>query len=96
MGIVVKEKSTNRIVGVCIAGMYPDVPNSFSTIHQVAVHPVYQHKGIASAMIQHVVDAAHKRSPVIFLGVLIGNPAERLYRKLGFRRGPVYSDFLVE
>ena len=96
MGVVVKEARTSRIVGVCIAGIYPDVPNCFSTIHQVAVHPLFQHQGIASAMISHVVDAARRRSPVILLGVTIGNPAQRLYRRLGFRQGPVYSDYLFE
>lgn len=95
MGVVVKDSAANGIAGVCIAGMYPDVPNRFSTIHQVAVHPLFQHRGIASAMIRHVIDIAYKSSPVILLGVLVGNPAEKLYRRLGFRRGPIYSDYLV-
>ena len=93
MGVVVKEWRTNQIVGVCIAGKYPDVPNDFSTIHQLAVHPSFQRRGIATAMIRQVLDTAHKCSPVILLGVLHGNPAETLYHKLGFRRGPVYSDY---
>lgn len=96
MGVVVKECETNRIVGVCIAGKYPDVPNDFSTIHQVAVHPSFQRRGIAAAMIRQVLNIAHICSPVILLGVLHGNPAETLYQKLGFRRGPVYSDYQFE
>lgn len=89
-GTIVKTKDTNQIAAVCIAGIYPDSKNSFSTIHQVSVLPTYRKKGLAKTMILNSINTAHKTSPVIGLGVLIGNPAELLYQKLGFISGPAY------
>lgn len=89
-GTIVKTKDTNKIAAVCIAGIYPDSPNGFSTIHQVSVLPTYRRQGLAQAMLLNSIGAAHATSPVIGLGVLVGNPAELLYQKLGFVAGPAY------
>lgn len=89
-GTIAKTKNTNKIAAVCIAGIYPDSINSFSTIHQVSVLPVYRRQGLAQAMILNSINAAHINSPVIGLGVLVGNPAELVYQKLGFIAGPAY------
>lgn len=94
-GTIVKVKDTNKIIAVCIAGIYPDSQNNsstkfFSTIHQVSVLPAYRKQGIAQAMIMNSINTAHVISPVIGLGVLVGNPAELLYQKLGFISGPSY------
>lgn len=89
-GTIVKTKDTNKIIAVCIAGIYPDSSNNFSTIHQVSVLPAYRKQGIAQAMIMNSINTAHMISPVIGLGVLVGNPAELLYQKLGFIAGPEY------
>lgn len=90
LGTIVKTKDRNKIVGVCIAGIYPDSKNNFSTIYQVSVLPEYRRQGIAKAMILNSINHAHKVSPVIGLGVLVGNPAEILYQNLGFIKGPEY------
>jgi ribosomal protein S18 acetylase RimI-like enzyme len=92
-GTIVKTKDTNKIIAVCIAGIYPDSQNDFSTIHQVSVLPAYRKQGIAQAMIMNSISTAHMNSPVIGLGVLAGNPAELLYQKLGFIAGPAYYSF---
>jgi ribosomal protein S18 acetylase RimI-like enzyme len=89
-GTLAKSKETNKIAAVCIAGIYPDSRNSFSTIHQVSVLPAYRKQGLAKAMILNSINAAHMTSPAIGLGVLVGNPAEVLYEKLGFISGPAY------
>lgn len=89
-GTIVKTKDTNKIIAVCIAGIYPDSTNNFSTINQVSVLPEYRKQGIAKAMIMNTINMAHIISPVIGLGVLVGNPAELLYQKLGFFYGPEY------
>ncbi len=94
MSVVAKCTDTHEIVGVCIAGIYPDSADNFSTIHQVSVLPQYQRRGIAAAMMGYSISAAHRVSPVITLGVLIGNPAEHLYRKLGFAPGPSYNNLI--
>lgn len=92
---LVRRKSTQSLVGVCMAGVYPDSPNRFATIHQVAVLPKCRGRGLAKAMILNTISTAHRESPVINLGVLVGNPAEKLYRDLGFRPGPEYSDWSI-
>lgn len=89
---VAKDKETSKIVGVCIAGIYPGSSNNFSTIHQVSVLPLYRREGIAKMMMAHTINTAHLVSPVIGLGVLVGNPSENLYRKLGFISQPSYTD----
>lgn len=93
-GTIVKTKDTSKIVAVCIAGIYPDSLNNFSTIHQVSVLPAYRRQGIAQAMIMNSINTAHMISPVIGLGVLVGNSAELLYQKLGFIAGPAYFSLI--
>jgi ribosomal protein S18 acetylase RimI-like enzyme len=96
LSVVAKEKETSKIVGVCIAGIYPDSPNKFSTIHQVSVVPYYRRQGIAEMMMTYSISAAYSLSPVIGLGVLVGNPAENLYRKLGFVAEPSFTDLTLK
>lgn len=90
-GRVAKEKETQKMVGVCIAGIYPASSDNFSTIHQVSVLPAYRRQGIAENMMRSAISTAHTVSPVIGLSVLVGNPAENLYQKLGFTPRPSYS-----
>lgn len=92
--IVARDIRTNEIAGVCMAGIYPDSRNHFSTIHQVSVRPEYQNRGLARSMMQYSISAAHSTSPVITLQVLIGNPAVHLYEKLGFVAGPSFTDMV--
>ena len=47
-------------------------------------------------MMLNSIDKANSISPVITLGVMVGNPAELLYRKIGFLRGPEYSELHYE
>ncbi len=95
IGTLVRQCEGNAIAGVCIAGIYPDSPNNFSTIHQVSVRPDFRRRGLAQAMMLHSIGKASSISPVITLGVMVGNPAESLYRKLGFVAGPKYSELYV-
>ena len=94
MSNVVRDEGSREIAGVCIAGIYPDSANNFSTIHQVSVRPKYRRMGIAKAMILKSITEASSVSPVITLGVLCGNPAETLYREVGFVAGPSYSELI--
>lgn len=84
LSTIVREAANNDIVGVCIAGIYPDSPNNFATIHQVSVLSDYRRNGIARAMMSRSINSAYTISPVITLSVMVGNPAEHLYNKLGF------------
>jgi ribosomal protein S18 acetylase RimI-like enzyme len=98
MSNTVKSKDNNKIAGVCIAGIYPDSEaystSKFATIHQVSVRPEYRRKGIAKAMMLKSINDASNISPVMTLGVLKDNPAEKLYYEVGFRAGDSYSELL--
>ncbi|MCL2285321.1 MAG: GNAT family N-acetyltransferase [Firmicutes bacterium] len=96
MSNTVKSKGNNEIVGVCIAGMYPDSENycirRFATINELAIKPEYQRRGIGKAMTLKSINDASSISPLMTLGVSIGNhPAELLYENIGFIAGPSYS-----
>lgn len=52
----------------------------------IATLPRARRRGVASAMVCHLVTRAHmSRATLTFLTVLAGSPAQALYRHLGFR-----------
>lgn len=54
-------------------------------VHQIQILPARQGQGIGEAVLRELLtDAAHANVPVS-LSVLHGNPARRLYERLGFR-----------
>ncbi|WP_423382401.1 GNAT family N-acetyltransferase [Burkholderia sp. LMG 32019] len=54
-------------------------------VHQIQILPAHQGRGIGEAVLNALLaDAARARVPVS-LSVLHGNPARRLYERLGFR-----------
>ncbi|MBJ9966886.1 GNAT family N-acetyltransferase [Burkholderia seminalis] len=54
-------------------------------IHQIQILPAHQGRGIGDAVLRALLaDAAREHVPVS-LSVLHGNPARRLYERLGFR-----------
>ena len=93
MGTIVLSRADRRIIAVCLAGIYPDSPNDFATVHQVSVHPDHRRRGVARAMLMNTISKAARRSPVITLGVLKGNPAMQLYESVGFIAGCEYGDY---
>lgn len=97
---IVKSKNDNKIAGVCITGIYPNSLEystaNFATIHEISVKPIYQRNGIAKAMMLKAISEASVISPIITLGVLIGNPSEILYKKLGFLPGSSYSELIYK
>lgn len=92
-GTIVRTCDSHKIVAVCLAGIYPDACDNFSTIHQVSVLPEHRRKGVAEAMIRNTINTAYQHSPVISLGVMAGNPAKKLYSKIGFISGMEYNDY---
>jgi ribosomal protein S18 acetylase RimI-like enzyme len=53
-------------------------------LRAIEIHPEYQGKGIATAIVNRIIaDGVQKMKPV-FLRVLRVNPAKRLYDRLGF------------
>lgn len=50
----------------------------------IRVAPEHQNRGIGTHLILHVLRDAHRRGLPVSLRVLKGNPARRLYERLGF------------
>ncbi len=50
-----------------------------------AVVPEFRGQGIGAAMISDLIQAARSLYPAVSLSVSQGNPAQRLYERLGFR-----------
>ncbi len=89
--VVAKEKASGKIVGSCVAGLNPKMPNGFAGISDFFVLPQYRRMGIAQGLLRHSITAAHVHTPVIKLHVFVGNTAERLYRKNGFVSGAKFT-----
>lgn len=69
------------IVGGCYISLFEDIP----TIMGVCTMPEARGRGIATALLERAVaDIISPANPVTCLFVERGNPAERLYRGLGF------------
>ncbi len=70
-----------RPVGGCYLTLYEDIP----TVMGVYTVPAAQGRGVATALLAAVVDGLiAEGQPAHCLYVRVGNPAERLYRALGF------------
>lgn len=68
-------------IGGCYASLYEDIP----TIMGVYTLPEYRGRGVATALLAHVVVAVTRPDNLtVCLYVEHGNPAEHLYRQLGF------------
>ncbi len=55
-------------------------------IYAVGTLPAFRRRGIASALVGHLVREAMAHGDCVCLQVIAGSPAERLYSRLGFRR----------
>jgi ribosomal protein S18 acetylase RimI-like enzyme len=51
----------------------------------VEILPSYQNRGIGSRLVRELLHRAREQGLPVRLQVLLGNPAERLYKRLGFR-----------
>lgn len=49
------------------------------------IHPDYQNKGIGSAVIRDYIDFAEKKNKRIIIKTYKDNPAQNLYKRLGFK-----------
>jgi ribosomal protein S18 acetylase RimI-like enzyme len=53
-------------------------------LDMVLIDPAYQNRGLGTALIAPVLEAAHARGQAVVLQVLKVNPSKRLYERLGF------------
>lgn len=80
--------SSGEKIGTCLA-WWKEVPNGdrYPLVHWVAVKPGYQGKGIAKAMVSHVLKLlqnSENTSPIYLHTQTWSHVAIRLYQKLGF------------
>jgi ribosomal protein S18 acetylase RimI-like enzyme len=54
-------------------------------VHQIQILPSRQGQGVGEAMLRELLAEAARAHVPVSLGVLHGNPARRLYERLGFR-----------
>jgi ribosomal protein S18 acetylase RimI-like enzyme len=84
----------DKPVAAALIGCDPSVPNNFTGISDIGVIPEYRNRGLAEYMIKRALTFAHikNKSQAMRLFVTLGNPAEVLYRKLGFLPGPSFTN----
>jgi ribosomal protein S18 acetylase RimI-like enzyme len=93
--ILVFDKKEHKLIAACIAGISGYCDNDFSEIGDVVVNPWYRKLGLATKMIQHSLSNLHSISPATILCVTVGNPAEHLYRKIGFFPGIKFASMVL-
>ncbi|AIO37496.1 acetyltransferase domain protein [Burkholderia cenocepacia] len=54
-------------------------------VHQLQISPEYQGRGIGQAVLRLVLAEAKDADVAVSLSVMHGNPARRLYERLGFK-----------
>ncbi len=79
---------SGKIVAFCLSGMY----SSFAEIGELCVLPEYRNMGLASYLMARSITDASGKADYVKLFVLIGNPAERLYRSMNFFGGPRFAE----
>jgi|GEM_PF-1790896 len=85
--LVVKDEKTDTIACICLVTEYA----GHTSINFVVTHSDYQRRGLGKLAIQCALNSVYGTYPWMILAVTIGNPAENLYRKMGFRAGVVIS-----
>ncbi|WP_241300026.1 GNAT family N-acetyltransferase [Burkholderia stabilis] len=54
-------------------------------VHQIQILPAHQGRGIGEAVLRELLGDAARENVPVSLSVLHGNPARKLYERLGFR-----------
>lgn len=88
---IIYDRTTGKIIGACLISLWEQWP----LIYDVAVHPSYQGKGLASRMINKALTVLEAQYPVLRLFVTLGNDAELLYHRLGFLPGDEATEMVI-
>jgi ribosomal protein S18 acetylase RimI-like enzyme len=51
----------------------------------ISLLPEFQGKGIGGKILTDIINSAHKKNKIVCLHVAPGNPAKKLYERLGFK-----------
>lgn len=89
---LVIHRASGRVAGLCLAGAHPEASCPlYSFVADIAVLPEFRGQGLAAFMLCRAVTEAAGAYPLAGLCVTVGNPAESLYRRLGFLGGPRFT-----
>lgn len=88
---IVLDKKTDEVIGVCLVSMWEGSP----LIYHIATKKSYQKQGIATSLINYTLSVLKNEYTYVRLFVTIGNPAQKLYHKLGFAEGDIVTDLKI-
>lgn len=71
--------------GQTVGGIWVQDARDFHKLQEIQILPEFRNKGIGSWLLNREIERARTASKPLRLGVLLKNPAIRLYRRLGFR-----------
>lgn len=81
-------RADNRIIEietVAAGRLYVDRSPDALHVVDISLLPEYRNRGIGSALLQALAAEAAEAGATLSLNVAMANPAQRLYRRLGFR-----------
>jgi ribosomal protein S18 acetylase RimI-like enzyme len=84
----VRDAASGQLIAACLISLWEKWPLVFD----VAVHPGWRGRGIATRMLKGALNALAGEYPALRLFVAVGNEAEALYRGLGFLAGPALTN----
>ena len=91
-------KANERLIGNLNISLYQDDKNQILFISNVAVHPDFRNKGVASRLIQQVIDYAFQfRFSSVWLQVRKENEiAYRIYSSIGFKEWDIRDTWVMQ
>lgn len=89
---IIIEKTTDKIVAVCLAGIGENYTYNYTEIADICVLPEFRGLGLAKYMIGRIITDSYGVSPFVKLFVYVGNNAEHLYHKMSFISGPKFTN----
>jgi ribosomal protein S18 acetylase RimI-like enzyme len=91
LGIVAVDIATSEGIGAAWLRLWSDQERGYGFTDlatpelTIALLPEFRGRGIGTQLLQHLLARADERYPRVCLSVTLGNPAARLYERLGFR-----------
>ena len=93
--ICLLEEGTEKVIGICLAGIGENYVNGYAEIADICTLPEYRGRGLAKYMLAMTINSFIGQAPFIKLAVTIGNPAEYLYHSIGFQKGPRFTNLIA-
>ncbi len=90
LGFLAAEVPTGKALGAGWVRLFTGENKAYSPTDDdtpelaIALLPAYLNQGIGTALLRHLIDAAHPHYPGLALSVRADNPALHLYQRCGF------------